>query len=140
MNIPVNAMAVAGRVALALIFVMSGVGKLAAPEATAGYIASAGLPFPVLALWGTIALELVGGGALALGFRTRWVAIVLAVFTIVAAALFHSQFGDQNQMIHFLKNIAIAGGLLQVAAFGAGSASLDARMVTRTPGISRAAG
>ena len=134
MNTPVNALAVAGRIALALIFVMSGIGKLAAPEATAGYIASAGLPFPVLALWATIAIELVGGLALALGFRTRTAAIALAGFTILAAALFHAQFGDQNHMIHLLKNIAIAGGLLQVAAFGAGPVSLDARLRKQSPG------
>lgn len=127
MTIPVNALALVGRIALALIFVMSGIGKLAAPEATAGYIAAAGLPFPTLALWGTIAVELLGGVALVIGYRTRIAAFGLAGFTILAAVFFHSQFGDQNQMIHFLKNIAVAGGLLQVAAFGAGSISLDSR-------------
>ncbi len=124
-SIPVDAVAALGRVALALIFVASGIGKLAAPDATAGYIASAGLPFTDLVLWGTIVLEVLGGAALALGFRTRIVAIALAGFTILAAVLFHSPLGDQNQMIHFLKNMAIAGGLLQVTAFGAGSISLD---------------
>jgi len=120
--------AVLGRVALALIFIVSGFAKLAAPETTAGYIASVGLPFPLLIAWGTIALEVAGGLALAFGFRTRIVALALAGFTIVAAAFFHAQFGDQNEMNHFLKNIAIAGGLLHVAAFGAGAASLDARL------------
>ena len=64
---------------------------------------------------------------LLVGFQTRWSALVLAAFTIAAALAFHHAFGDQNQMIHFLKNIAIAGGLLQVTAFGAGSFSIDAR-------------
>lgn len=127
MQISTNSMALAGRIALALIFLVSGAGKLAGPEATAGYIAAAGLPFPALLLWGTIALELAGGAALALGYRTQIVAVALAGFTVLAASLFHSQFGDQNQMIHFLKNAAIAGGLLQVAAFGAGTLSLDGR-------------
>jgi putative oxidoreductase len=123
--------AAVGRVALALIFLLSGIGKLAAPAATTGYIASAGLPFPALLFWGTIALEIAGGLALVLGYRTRIVAFALAGFSILAAVLFHAQFGDQNQMIHFLKNVAIAGGLLHVAAFGAGTASLDARLLRR---------
>jgi putative oxidoreductase len=98
----------------------------AAQEATLGYIASSGLPFPVVALWGAVAVELLGGLALAAGFHARLAAIALAGFSLVAALFFHAAFGDQNQMIHFLKNIAIAGGLLQVAAFGAGSVSIDA--------------
>ena len=72
-------------------------------------------------------IELAGGTALILGYRTRLAAVVLAVFTVMAALAFHSHFADQNQMIHFLKNVAIAGGLLQIAAFGGGGFSLDAR-------------
>ena len=72
-------------------------------------------------------LEVVGGLALVAGFRTRLTATALAVFTLATAILFHNSMGDQNQMIHFLKNIAITGGLLQVIAFGAGAFSLDNR-------------
>jgi len=74
---------------------------------------------------GAALLELVGGLALVVGFRTRLVAIALAAFSVVAAVLFHSALGDQNQFIHFFKNVAMAGGLLQVAAFGPGRFALS---------------
>jgi len=123
-NAPV---ALAGRLGLAAIFLLSGFAKLTAPAATIGYIASVGLPLPTLALALAILVELVGGAMLVLGYRTRAVATVLAVFSVVTALGFHSDLADQNQFIHFFKNIAIAGGLLQVVAFGAGRISLDAR-------------
>ncbi|GJJ00610.1 LysR family transcriptional regulator [Duganella rhizosphaerae] len=116
-----------GRVLMATIFVMSGIGKLAAPAATMGYIASSGLPLPMLALVIAIAVELGGGLLLALGIQTRLVAAGLAAFSIVTGLAFHHAVGDQNQMIHLLKNIAMAGGLLQVVAFGAGAYSFDNR-------------
>jgi putative oxidoreductase len=116
-----------GRLLLAVIFLMSGIGKIAAPAATAGYIASVGLPLPYVGLVLAIVAEVGGGLLLLVGYQTRLAAIVLALFSLAAALAFHNNFADQNQMIHFLKNIAIAGGLLQVAAFGAGSFSLDAR-------------
>lgn len=116
-----------GRLSIAAIFLISGFSKLTAPGGTIGYIASAGLPLPELGLVVAIAAELVGGGLLVIGYRTRIVAAALAVFTIVAALFFHAALGDQNQFIHFFKNLAIAGGLLQVVAFGAGRFSLDHR-------------
>ena len=116
-----------GRILLAAIFLISGVGKLLDPAGTLGYINSVGLPLPELALVGAIVVEIVGGVFLIAGYRTRITALTLAVFTIVAGIFFHSHFADQNQFIHFLKNLAIAGGLLEVAAFGAGRFSLDAR-------------
>lgn len=116
-----------GRVLMATIFVMSGIGKLFAPAATMGYIAASGLPFAPLALAVAIAVELGGGLLLALGIRTRLVAAALAAFSIVTGLAFHHAVGDQNQMIHLLKNIAMAGGLLQVVAFGAGAYSVDNR-------------
>jgi putative oxidoreductase len=116
-----------GRLLLAAIFILSGIGKVAAPAATIGYIASTGLPFATLGFAAAVAVELGGGILLAVGYQTRIVATVLALFSIVTALIFHHAFGDQNQMIHFLKNVAIAGGLLQVAAFGAGAFSIDAR-------------
>ena len=122
-----NAVPLVGRVLLAAIFVLSGVGKIFAPEATLGYIASAGLPFPQLAFIGAVLVEVVGGLLLVVGYKTRIAAIALAVFTVAAGLIFHSVAGDQNHFIHLLKNFAIAGGLLQVVAFGAGSLSLDAR-------------
>lgn len=117
----------AGRVMIAAIFLLSGLGKIAAPAATIGYIGSAGLPLPTLGYALAILVEVGGGLALLAGFRVRPVAIALAVFTLVTAFSFHSALGDQNQFIHFFKNVAITGGLLQVAAFGAGALSLDRR-------------
>ena len=74
-------------------------------------------------------VELGGGALLVIGYRARLVAAVMAIFSLATAFAFHANFGDQNQMIHFLKNFAIAGGLLQVVAFGAGSFSVDAKGV-----------
>lgn len=122
-----DAAALAGRVLLAAIFVLSGVSKLTGPAAGIAYIESAGLPLPQVALGGAIVVELLGGLALIVGLRTRLVAAALAVFSLVTAAFFHNALGDQNQFIHFFKNIAMAGGLLQVVAFGPGRFSVDRR-------------
>ena len=122
-----DSIALVGRILIAAIFIFFGAGKAADPAGTIGYIGSAGLPFPPLAYAGALALELGGGLAMLLGYRTRLVAAALALFSIVTALTFHSALSDRNQMIHFFKNFAMAGGLLQVAAFGAGQFSLDAR-------------
>ena len=116
-----------GRIGIAAIFLLSGLSKLAAPAGTIGYIASAGLPLPELGFAIALLVELVGGALLVLGYRTRLVAGILAAFSIATALGFHAALGDQNQFIHFFKNIAIAGGLLQIVAFGAGRFSLDRR-------------
>lgn len=122
-----SSLALCARVLIAVLFVFSGVSKLQDPSSTIAYIESAGLPYPALGLVLAVVIETLGGAALILGYWTRWVAAVLAAFSVAAAVAFHSQFGDQNQLTHLLKNLAIAGGLLQVAAFGAGRFSLDAR-------------
>ena len=116
-----------GRVMIGLPFAMSGLGKLAAFGPTTAMIAAAGLPVPPLAYIVAVALELGGGLLLIAGYQVRSVALALAVFSVVAGVAFHSNFADQNQMIHFLKNVMMAGGLLQIAAFGAGALSLDER-------------
>src|SRR6267142_326314 len=92
------------RLMIGLPFAMSGLGKLA------------------------VAVELGGGLMLILGYQTRGVALALAIFALAAAFSFHPDFADQNQMIHFLKNVMMAGGLLQIVAFGAGALSLDNRL------------
>lgn len=115
-----------GRVLLAAIFIFSGIGKALAPQGSIGYIESVGLPFATLALVAAVAIELGGGVMLALGIKTRLVAAALAAFSVLTALVFHNALGDQNQLIHFMKNIAMAGGLLQVVAFGAGAYSVDA--------------
>lgn len=116
-----------GRLLMAAIFLFSGAGKLMAPGGTIGYIASVGIPLPELAYAGALAMELGGALLLVVGYRTRWVAAALALFSVVSAVIFHNALGDQNQLFHFLKNLAMAGGLLQVVAFGAGRYSLDER-------------
>ncbi|NVZ53679.1 DoxX family protein [Pseudomonas sp. B6002] len=119
--------ALVGRVLLSTLFILSGVSKLAAPAMMVGYISSVGLPFPQLALALAIIVEIGGGLALIAGYRARAVAAVLALFSVATALAFHSALADQNQFIHFFKNIAMAGGFLQIVAFGAGRFSLDAR-------------
>jgi putative oxidoreductase len=122
-----DTIALIGRVLIGVLFLMAGLSKLSAPAATQGYIAAVGLPAPVAAYGVAVLVEVVGSVLLIVGFQVRIVAAVLAVFTLVTALFFHNNFADQNQMIHFLKNVAILGGLLQVAAFGAGKLSLDNR-------------
>jgi len=116
-----------GRVMISTIFILAGLSKLAAPAMTIGYIQSVGLPLPSVAFGIAAFIEIVGGITLLLGYRTRIAAGVLFLFSLATAVFFHSHFGDQNQFIHFFKNIAIAGGLLHVIAFGGGRVSLDGR-------------
>jgi len=117
----------AGRLLIGLPFAMSGLGKLAAIGPTAAMIRAAGLPLPSLALAISVVVEVGGGLLLVAGFQTRIAATALALFSLATAVSFHSNFADQNQMIHFLKNMMMAGGLLQIVAFGAGALSLDNR-------------
>jgi putative oxidoreductase len=116
-----------GRLMIGLPFAMSGLGKVAAYGATTGMISAAGLPVPPLAFAVAVAVELGGGVLLIAGYRTRVVAMALAVFALATAVSFHNNFADQNQMIHFLKNVMMAGGLLQIVTFGAGALSIDSR-------------
>lgn len=116
-----------GRVLIAAIFLLSGFGKLTSPSATIGYIGSTGLPLPAIGYVAALFIELLGGVALVAGFRTRATALVLAGFTLLTAFVFHSSLSDQDQFIHFWKNVAMAGGLLQVVAFGPGRVTLDRR-------------
>jgi putative oxidoreductase len=114
-----------GRILLAAIFLVSGLGKIAGYAATQQYMASQGVPGALLPF---VILTEVGGGALiVLGLWTRYAAVTLSGFTVLTALLFHANFGDQMQQIMFLKNVAIAGAFLLIAAHGAGAWSLDAR-------------
>jgi putative oxidoreductase len=116
-----------GRVLLSIIFILLGFGKLGAVEGTAGYMASMGIPLPGLTVWLVIALEILGGIAILLGFFTRYAAWALAAFCVASGYLGHFQPEDQMQMTSFMKNLAMAGGFLALAAAGAGSFSVDAR-------------
>ncbi|MGU3285132.1 DoxX family protein [Methylobacterium mesophilicum] len=124
---PTRFVPLVGRFLMGTIFLASGLGKIAAPAATIGYIQSAGLPAPQATFALAVVVEVGGAVLLVAGYRARLVALVLALFSVATAIAFHAAFADQNQMIHFLKNLAMAGGLLQVVAFGAGGLSLDAR-------------
>ena len=127
-----DSVALSGRILIGVLFFMSGLSKIAAPAATQGYIASVGLPAPVVAYAIATAVEVLGSSLLIAGVRTRLVAAGMAVFTLATAVTFHTNFADQNQMIHFMKNIAIIGGLLQVVAFGGGRFSVDSLLARRS--------
>lgn len=114
-----------GRTFLAAIFLLSGIGKIGAYAGTAAYMASAGVPGALLPA--VIALEVAGAIAITLGWKTRISALLLGGFTLLSGVIFHSNFADQVQMIMFMKNVAITGGFLLLAANGAGALSLDRR-------------
>ena len=119
-----------GRILLALIFIISGFGKIMGFDATLGYIRSAGLPFAQLSAMAAIVVELGGGILLVLGWKARWAAAALFVFVLVAALYFHAFWAsppDQAMMqqIQFMKNLAIMGGMLYIVAYGSGPYSVD---------------
>lgn len=127
-----NSLTLVGRLLLAVLFLPAGISKLTDFAGTVGYISSVGLPLPSIGAALALTVEIVGSIALIAGFRTRIAALVLGVFTLVATFFFHNFWGvpaDQAfvQQLMFFKNIAIVGGLLVLAANGAGAFSLDAR-------------
>ena len=125
-----NAAALVGRILLAWLFIKSGFGKLTGFEGTVGYIASKGLPLPQVGAAIAVLVELGAGLLLAIGFKARWSALMIGIFTIAAAVLFHDYWNadaasKMAQSINFWKNISITGGLLMVFAFGPGRYSVD---------------
>jgi putative oxidoreductase len=121
-----------GRILLSLVFLIAGYRKLMGVAASAGYFAKLGFPMPEVMVWIAIAIELGGAILLIVGWKTRWVAWLLALFTVIAAFAAHrfwevdaAQYA--NQMNHFLKNIAIVGGFIILAATGPGALSVDGR-------------
>ena len=125
MNTQQNVADLLGRVLIAAIFLISGLGKISGYAGTQGYMAAMGVPGALLPL--VIALEVLGAVAIIVGWRTRLVAFLFAGFSVVSALIFHRALGDQAQFIMFMKNLAIAGGFLFLVARGAGGWSLDAR-------------
>ena len=120
-----NLSAPAGRFLISLIFITSGFSKITNFAGTQAYMESAGVPGILLPL--VIAVELLGGLAVVFGWHTRVAAFLLAGFSLVSAVLFHANFGDQMQMIMFMKNLGLAGGFLMIVSLGAGPYSLDNR-------------
>ena len=117
----------AARVLLSILFIFAGFGKLTAISATAGWFGSIGLPAPMVTTVVVGLVELVGGLAILVGFRTRIAALVLALFTLAATAIAHLDFSDAMQVLMLQKNLAITGGLLLLALVGAGALSVDRR-------------
>jgi putative oxidoreductase len=122
----------AARLLMVALFLPAGINKIGGFEGTVGYIASVGLPFATLGAVIAVVVEIVAPLALLIGFQTRWAALVLAVFTLVASVFFHNFWAmpaEQQfvQQLMFFKNLGVVGGLLALAASGAGAWSLDAR-------------
>ena len=129
---PIPAVVVIARVLLGLMFLLAGLSKFGNLQGTAGYIASAGLPMGYVLAVATALLEVLGSIAIIIGFQARIAALLLALFTLAASLLFHQFWSvpadkQMVQQLMFLKNFAVAGGLLFVFSFGAGPVSLDAR-------------
>ena len=122
-----QALALLGRLLMCVIFIRGGIGKLTAPTATMATFEHLHLPLPGAAYAVTILVEVGGGALLALGWRARPVSLVLAVWCVVTGLVTHFHPGDSGQMIHFMKNLCMAGGFLQLAVYGAGRFSLDRR-------------
>jgi putative oxidoreductase len=122
-----NIIPLIARIFLSAIFLKSALGKIMDPAGTQQFMASYGMPFTGLFLIGAIVLELAGGLSVLIGYKARWGAALLVIFLIPTTLIFHTKFSDAVQMIMFMKNLAIVGGLLMVAYFGAGPVSLDAR-------------
>jgi putative oxidoreductase len=127
-----NPLSLAGRLLLALLFVPAGLSKITGFAGTVGYIGSTDLPLPQVAAVVAILVEVLGGLALIAGYGTRIAAVALALFTLVASVVFHNFWAmpadaAMMQQLIFFKNIAVVGGLLMLAAYGAGAFSVDAR-------------
>jgi putative oxidoreductase len=115
----------AGRIFLALIFILAGLAKITAIDSNVGYMEAFGVPG--FLIWLVIIVEVVGGVMLAAGYKTRWAAAALGGFALVSALIFHTDFSNQMEMTNFLKNLAITGGMLYVIAFGPGALAVDMR-------------
>ena len=125
-----NVFALVGRILMAFLFIPAGFGKISGFAGTVGYATSVGMPMPTVAVAVGLLIELLGGLALLFGFGTRIAALALAVFTLAASFFFHAYWAlpaDQQMMqqLLFFKNVAVTGGLLAFAAFGAGAWSVD---------------
>lgn len=121
-----------GRLFIGLPFIMSGLGKVANYAGTVAYIRTTALPLPApLAYAGALGVELGCSILLIFGFQTRIVAAIFCLFCLTTAVFFHAHFGDQNQTFHFIKNLVMTGGILQLVVYGAGAFSVDSLQAKR---------
>lgn len=127
-NVFSSTISILSRILIAFIFIISGYGKITGYESTIAYMESMGVSGTLLPL--VIIAELGGGIALIVGFQTRLAALGLAVFCITSAFIFHTE-DDMNQQIHFMKNLAISGGLLSIFLNGSGKLSVDAKHINK---------
>ena len=134
-------LALLGRILIAAIFLMSGINKIMAPGQTQGYMAQAGMPLTGLFLVAAIILEIGGGLSILFGAYTFWGSLGLLIFMIPTTLIFHTNFADPNQTIHFMKNLAIIGGILYVMESGPERISVDANRrpesIRRTEAVAR---
>ena len=136
MNTYQSALNLIGRLLIVALFLPAGLGKITGLEGTLGYFASLGIPAPVFALVATIVIEVLGSIALIVGFQTRIVAVIMAIFTLAAAVTGHAYWAAPADaafiaQLLFFKNIAVMGGLLVLASAGAGSFSIDGRKAAK---------
>jgi len=120
-----NYLLTAGRLLMSSLFIWEGVIQLRNPAAAAKYFASVNVPLPELAIWISIAIHFLGGLGILIGFKTRWAAGLLVLLCLGTAFAVHLPVGDASNMLHFYKNLVMAGGFLYVVAFGAGVISID---------------
>ena len=116
-----------GRLLMSILFVWDGIRQLLSPSVFAQYFASVHVPLPNVAIWISIPLHLLGGIAVLVGFKTRWAAALLILLSVATAFGVHLPLGDEDNMIHFYKNLVMTGGFLYVIAFGAGAVSVDGK-------------
>jgi len=116
-----------GRVLISAMFLIAGYNKLMAVAGTATYFGKIGFPMPEIMAWLAILIEIGGGLLFLIGLKTRWIAWLLILFTVIASVMGHRFWVDPGQLNAFLKNLAIIGGLLMYATYGPGSASVDKR-------------
>ena len=116
-----------GRLLMSSLFIWAGIGKLMNPSGTAKYFEHVHIPIPGVAVWVVLIIEIIGGIAILVGFKTRWAAAVLAVFCLITAFGVHLPVGDYPNMVNFYKNLVMAGGFIYVLAYGAGGISIDGK-------------
>ena len=116
-----------GRLLMSSLFIWDGIGQLHGPRVLSQYFASVHVPLPNVAIWISVIIHLLGGMALLVGFKTRWAAALLALLSVGTAFGVHLPIGDQDNLIHFYKNLVMTGGFLYVIAFGAGAVSIDGK-------------